>query len=260
MIFRELLEAVEVLSTGGDPNVAITGITYDSRQVQPGFLFVAIKGFKSDGHDYIQESLALGAAAVVVERRVGFLPGVSWAVVPDTRQALALLSARFFGDPSARLKMIGVTGTNGKTTTTNLIASILNYAGLKVGLIGTIHNRIGDRILPVKHTTPESTDLQALLKEMAAEGVDACIMEVSSHALALHRVDGCEFDLAVFTNLTQDHLDFHRDMEEYRDVKKRLFSSLSRSVVKTQKYAVLNADDPSAMHLGAGAGYLRDKM
>jgi UDP-N-acetylmuramyl pentapeptide synthase len=112
VIFRELLEAVEVLSTGGDPNVAITGITYDSRQVQPGFLFVAIKGFKSDGHDYIQESLALGAAAVVVERRVGFLPGVSWAVVPDTRQALALLSARFFGDPSARLKMIG--GSTGR--------------------------------------------------------------------------------------------------------------------------------------------------
>ncbi len=254
MIFRELLEAVQVLSTGGDPNVAITGITYDSRQVQPGFLFVAVKGYKSDGHDYIQESLALGAAAVVVERRDGLLPGVSWAVVPDTRQALALLSARFFGDPSARLKMIGVTGTNGKTTTTNLIASILNNAGLKVGLIGTIHNKIGDRILPVKNTTPESTDLQALLQEMAAEGVDACIMEVSSHALALHRVDGCEFDLAVFTNLTQDHLDFHRDMEEYRDVKKKLFSSLSQSGVKTQKYAVLNADDPSAMHLVEGAG------
>lgn len=254
MILRELLEAVEVLSMGGDLNVAITGITYDSRQVQPGFLFVAVKGFKSDGHDYIQESLALGAAAVVVERREALLPGVSWAVVPDTRRALALLSARFFGNPSAGLKMIGVTGTNGKTTTTNLIASILNYAGLKVGLIGTIHNKIGDRILPVKNTTPESTDLQALLKEMAAEGVEACVMEVSSHALALHRVEGCEFDLAVFTNLSQDHLDFHRDMEEYRDVKKKLFSSLAQPGVKTQKYAVLNADDPSSVHLIEGAG------
>lgn len=249
MIFRELLGAVEVLSTGGDQNVTVAGIAYDSRQVQPGFLFVAIKGFKSDGHEYIQESLARGAAAVVVERGEGLLPGVSWAMVPDSRLALALMSARFFGTPSTRLKMIGVTGTNGKTTTTNLIASILNSAGWKVGLIGTIQNRIGNRVLPVKNTTPESTDLQALLGEMAAEGVDACIMEVSSHALALRRVDGCEFDVVVFTNLTQDHLDFHRDMEEYRAAKKRLFGSLSRSSVKTPEYAVLNADDSAAPDL-----------
>lgn len=254
MLFRELLEAVEVLSTGGDPNTVITGITYDSRQVQPGFLFVAVKGYKFDGHEYISKALALGAAAVVVERKDELLPVMSWALVHDTRRALALLSARFFGNPSARLKMIGVTGTNGKTTTTNLIASILSGAGHKVGLIGTIHNKIGDRVFPVKHTTPESTDLQALLGEMTAEGVDTCVMEVSSHALALHRVEGCEFDAAVFTNLTQDHLDFHRDMEEYRDVKKRLFSGLSAPGVKAQKCSILNADDPSAKDLIEGAG------
>ncbi|OPZ72550.1 MAG: UDP-N-acetylmuramoyl-L-alanyl-D-glutamate--2,6-diaminopimelate ligase [Firmicutes bacterium ADurb.Bin456] len=257
MIFRELLGSVEVLATGGDQNVAVTGIAYDSRQVQPGFLFVAVKGFVSDGHEYIQDSLARGAAAVVVERGEGLLSGVSWAMVPDSRLALALLSARFFGYPSTKLKMIGVTGTNGKTTTTNLIASILKGAGWKVGLIGTIQNKIGDRVLPVRNTTPESTDLQALLYEMAAEGIDACIMEVSSHALALRRVDGCEFDVVVFTNLTQDHLDFHRDMEEYLAAKKRLFGGLSCSRVKTPEYSVLNADDPSAPGL---AGSFRGKV
>lgn len=255
MLFRELLEVVEIRAAGGDLNSAITGIAYDSRQVKPGFLFVAVKGFRADGHDYIRQAVEQGAAAVVVEREVGLPAGTAWAVAPDTRRALALLSSRFFGNPSARMKLIGVTGTNGKTTTTNLLAAVLTAAGQRVGLIGTIHNRIGHRILPVKHTTPESTDLQQLLGEMAGEGVNACVMEVSSHALALHRVDGCEFDVAVFTNLTQDHLDFHRDMEEYLESKLKLFSGLAApGQKKGVKYAVINADDAGAERFKKAAG------
>jgi len=247
LLFRDVLETVAVRATGGDQDVVIKGITYDSRQVKPGFLFVAIKGFKADGHDYIVPAIQKGAVAVVAERKVDLPPGTAWALAPSSRQALALMSARFFGDPSSRMKMIGVTGTNGKTTTTNLIAAVLKAAGHKTGLIGTIHNRIGNRVLPVKHTTPEAPDLQQLLSEMVAEGVDVCVMEVSSHALALHRVDGCEFDVAVFTNITQDHLDFHRDMKEYMETKLKLFSGLAvHNLKKRKKYAVINVDDSYA--------------
>ena len=247
MLFRELLEGVEVLAVGGVANPEIKGITCDSRQVRPGFLFVAVKGFTSDGHEYIGQAVRQGAAAVIAEREVELFTETDWALVADTRRVLALLAARFYGHPSSKMKMVGVTGTNGKTTTTNLVASVLDAAGQKVGLIGTIHNRIGEKILPVTHTTPESADLQHLLARMAGEGVETCVMEVSSHALALHRVEGCEFDVAIFTNLTQDHLDFHRDMEGYLDAKLKLFSSLAApGGHKTKKDAVINADDPFA--------------
>lgn len=255
MLFRKLLEVVEVRAAGGDPMIALKGIAYDSRQVERGFLFVAIKGFKADGHEYIKQAVEQGAAAVVVEREVDLPPGTAWAQVNDTRRALALLSARFFGNPSSRMKMIGVTGTNGKTTITNLVAAVLKAAGQKVGLIGTIHNRIGDRILPVKHTTPESTDLQKLFYDMTVEEVNACVMEVSSHALALHRVEGCEFDVAVFTNLTQDHLDLHQDMEKYLESKLKLFSGLAApGAERGAKYAVINADDIYAARFKEAAG------
>jgi len=247
LLFRELLEAVEVCAAGGDPAVSVKGIAYDSRQVKPGFLFVAIKGFKADGHEYINEAIKKGATAVVMQRETDPPPGTAWALTPDTRHALALLAALFYGHPSSKMKMIGITGTNGKTTTANLVAAVLDAAGLKTGLIGTIHNRIGERILPVKHTTPESLDLQRLLDEMADEGVNACVMEVSSHALALHRVAGCEFDVAVFTNFTQDHLDFHENMEEYLETKLRLFKNLALpGAKKEEKYAVVNIDDTRA--------------
>jgi UDP-N-acetylmuramoyl-L-alanyl-D-glutamate--2,6-diaminopimelate ligase len=164
----------------------------------------------------------------------------------NTRQALALISARFYGHPSEKMKLIGITGTNGKTTTSNLAAAVLGAAGLKCGLIGTIHNRIGDRILPVTHTTPESLDLQRLLAWMLSEGADACVMEVSSHGLALHRVDGCVFETVVFTNCTQDHFDFHKDMEDYLAAKLQLFVSSESGANKGAKYAVVNADDDHA--------------
>ncbi|MDD3653334.1 MAG: UDP-N-acetylmuramoyl-L-alanyl-D-glutamate--2,6-diaminopimelate ligase [Desulfotomaculaceae bacterium] len=255
VLFQELLSAAGVLSSGGNHNVRIQGVAYDSRLVRPGYLFVAIKGLKFDGHDYVQQALVQGAGAVVIEREVAMPPGTAWALVPDTRSALARLSACFFGFPSTRLKMIGVTGTNGKTTTTNLISAVLSASGQKMGLIGTIFNRVGEHILPVKHTTPESADLQKLLADMVNEGVQTCVMEVSSHALALHRVDGCEFDLAVFTNLSQDHLDFHCNMENYLEAKLRLFSGLTVPGRKgSVKYAVVNADDPAADRFSLAAG------
>lgn len=247
MFLREVLEAVKVRAAAGDPALLIKGIAYDSRQVEPGFLFVAVEGFKADGHEYINEAIKRGAVAVIVQRENTVPAGTAWVLVDNSRQALALISARFFGSPSAKMKIVGITGTNGKTTTANLVFSVISAAGLKCGLIGTIHNRIGDRILPVKHTTPESLDLQRLLSGMLDEGVNACVMEVSSHALALHRVDGCEFDAAVFTNLTQDHLDLHGNMEDYLAAKLKLFGSLPEAAEnKGGKYAVINVDDEKA--------------
>lgn len=247
MYLREVLEAVKVRAAAGDPAVLVKGIAYDSRQVEPGFLFVAVEGFKTDGHEYINEAIKRGASAVVMQREISVPAGTARVLTDNSRLALALISARFFGNPSAKMKMIGITGTNGKTTTSNLVAAVLGASGLKCGLIGTIHNRIGDKILPVKHTTPESLDLQRLLAGMVDEGAAACVMEVSSHALALHRVDGCEFDTAVFTNFTQDHLDFHENMEDYLSAKLKLFNSLSAAGgVKELKCAVINADDDRA--------------
>ncbi|TEB05834.1 UDP-N-acetylmuramoyl-L-alanyl-D-glutamate--L-lysine ligase [Pelotomaculum schinkii] len=246
MLFQELLKSVEVHAADGPQNTVLTGITYDSRKVEPGFLFVAVQGFKHDGAEYIPQAVEKGAVAVVAQKAVTVPPNVAWALVADSRQALALMSASFYGNPSTNMRMVGVTGTNGKTTTTNLIASVLDEAGRKTGLVGTIHNRIGARKLVVSHTTPESTDLQELLHEMATEQVSDCVMEVSSHALALHRVDGCEFDTAVFTNLTQDHLDFHPDMQSYLEAKQALFRKLAEPGAKRGKCAVVNADDAYA--------------
>ena len=247
MRFDEILQGVVTLSHGGDPGVEIRGVAYDSRRVEQGFLFVAVRGFQVDGHEFVSSAIERGAVAVVVEEEASVPPGVAWALVRDGREALALLAARFYGEPAQKLTMVGVTGTNGKTTTTCLIAAVLEAAGKKTGLLGTIHNRIGNRIIPGSHTTPESRDLQELLKEMVDEGVDACVMEVSSHALALSRVVGCEFDLALFTNLTQDHLDLHHTMENYLAAKLKLFRELQNPGAKGRvKLALINTDDPAA--------------
>lgn len=245
MLLSKLLHGLPLILPAEDPSV--TGIAYDSRRVERGFLFVAVKGFKTDGHLYIQDAVKRGAAAIVMQQDLPAPADTVKILAPDTRRLLPQLSARFFGAPSRKMKMTGVTGTNGKTTTTNLIETIYRAHGIKTGLMGTIHNRIGDRLLPVEHTTPESTDLQRLLAEMTGAGVEAVVMEVSSHALALHRVDQCEFDIAVFTNLTQDHLDFHGSMEDYLKAKLILFEQLGRNASKTgPKRAVVNADDPAA--------------
>ena len=219
----------------------IVSITCDSRRVEPGCLFVCIVGTAVDGHKYAEAAQAAGAAAVLVQRDMGLHTQL---FAENTRMAWAQICANWFGHPASRLKMIGVTGTNGKTTTTTLIKSMLEHVGHKVGLIGTIHNLIGDRVIPAKHTTPDPYDLQSLLALMVVEGCDYCVMEVSSHALHQHRVAGCVYELGVFTNLTQDHLDYHGTMEEYMLAKKELFS-LSRA-------GIVNMDDAWAEAISDG--------
>ncbi len=235
-------ELLEVLAaTGSDPKlvgpevaseVMVTGVAYDSRKVRRGDVFFAIVGEKTDGHLYLAEAARAGAAAVVVERERfcgtgGHLPeGAVAVMVEDTRTAMGVVASHIYGNPSASdLTVVGVTGTNGKTTTTYLISSIFEAAGIPAGVLGTVEVRYGSVSYPASRTTPESADLQRLLAEMVAAGVKACAMEVSSHALALKRVEGCRFAASVFTNLSQDHLDFHRSMREYFEAKAQLFES-----------------------------------
>ena len=232
------LESLEV-ANGGD--VPIAGITNDSRRVRPGFLFVCVRGFKDDGHRYVPEALERGAAAVIVEHPLSRPVPVPVIRVPDARKALAWTSARFYDHPSTRLTLIAVTGTQGKTTTAYLIEGILRQAGIRTGLIGTVVQRVGEREERSLLTTPESLEIQHLLAESLRAGVTHVVMEVSSHALALHRVDGCDFDIAVFTNLTSDHLDLHRTRRRYLHTKAALFSQLGSDPAKC---AVVNLDDP----------------
>lgn len=233
-----------VLTGGLDQRVS--SIHYDSRQVTPGSLFVCIPGLQTDGHLFSGEAVAKGAVALVVERPVEVPAGVTVIKVPDTRVALAKLAACFYGYPSRRFNLIGVTGTNGKTSTTILLDAIFRRWGKKTGLLGTIANRIGDEVMPTSHTTPESLELQKLFKLMADAHTDYVMMEVSSHALSLNRVVDAEFDIGVFTNLTRDHLDFHRDFADYREAKGKLFSLLPAGGKSRPKYGLVNLDDPNS--------------
>lgn len=245
MKLRDLLQYTEIISLGEQLNLEINNVTYDSRQVEPGSLFVAISGYKTDGHYFIEEALSKGAKAIVIQDNRYQSEEYPWILVKNTRKALADLSCALYQFPSERLNIIGVTGTNGKTTTTNLITYVLEDARRYTGLIGTIHNRVGSLILPVHHTTPEASDMQVLLQEFVDKGAEYAVMEVSSHALDLYRVRGTEFDIAVFTNLTQDHLDFHENMEKYLAAKGKLFSQLGVNAHKNRrKFAILNSDDP----------------
>ncbi len=232
MKLSELFQGIDVQLHTIDPDTEITAITCDSRKVEAGTLFVCISGTAADGHDYAAGAIEKGAAAIVVERDLG-LPRQIFTKA--ARTTWAQLSANWFGHPADKLHLVGVTGTNGKTTTVCLLKSILEAAGHKVGLIGTIQNMIGDRVVPAARTTPDTYELQSLFALMAAEGCDYCVMEVSSHALDQDRVGCCTFDAAVFTNLTQDHLDYHGTMENYMLAKKRLFT--------ISKHGIINADD-----------------
>lgn len=234
MKLDQLLAGTALESCAVSRDVPITSVSYDTRTMKPGALFVALPGYKTDGHKYIQTALEKGASAVLCEKAPeGDGP---WLVCPDARAALAVVSANWFAHPARELKLLAVTGTNGKTTTTYLLKDVLERcAGAKVGLIGTIRNMIGDESFPAERTTPESYDLQRLLRRMADVGCTHVVMEVSSHALALHRVDGLRFAAGIFTNLTPDHLDFHKTMERYRDAKGKLFEQ--------SELAVLNLDD-----------------
>jgi len=224
----------------------VLDIAQDSRKVKPGSLFVAVRGFHSDGHRFIPQALQQGAMAVIAEElnSVQAPSDIPLIIVNNSRRALALISDVFYGHPSRHLKLIGITGTKGKTTTSYLVRSIIETAGHPTGLIGTIDYRIGDKIYPAPNTTPESLDLQRLLGEMVDAGSEHCVMEVSSHALALGRTEGCVFEAAVFTNLAQDHLDFHKDMESYFQAKLLLFIDLA-----PMKSAIVNIDDSSAQEI-----------
>jgi len=225
----------------------VIAISPDSRAIAPGSLFVAVRGFHSDGHQFISQALAQGAVAVIAEQgRAQAAGSVPLIPVPDSRRALALLADAFYGHPSGRLKLAGITGTNGKTTTSYLVKSIIEAGGGIAGLIGTIDYRVGGRVYPAPNTTPEPSELQRFLAEMIGQNAKYCVMEVSSHALALNRTLGCEFAVAGFTNLTQDHLDFHQTMDAYFAAKRALFTGLSPDSV-----AVINLDDGRAGELMA---------
>jgi UDP-N-acetylmuramoyl-L-alanyl-D-glutamate--2,6-diaminopimelate ligase len=228
--------------------VQVSGIAYDSRRAGPGSVFVALRGQHADGTAFAPQAIARGAALVVAESPPpdGATP-VPWVRVNDARLALALLADRFFGHPSGDLALIGITGTNGKTTTAYLLRSIFEATGNRCGLIGTVTYSLGGEERPAARTTPEAPDLQAMLREMVDHGCSAAVMEVSSHALAQHRVDGTRFAAGIFTNLTRDHLDFHGDMESYAAAKRRLFDMLPAGAP-----AVVNADDPRGAALAAG--------
>ncbi len=239
MKWSRLLEGLGAELHGADDPI-IRGIAYDSRAVSPGDCFVALRGELADGHDYVDTALRLGAVALLLEEpREAPVPV---AIAADSRRMLAPLAARFFGSPASELSLLGVTGTNGKTSTTYLVEAILRAAGRNPGLIGTVEIRYADEHERAVNTTPESLDLQRTLRAMRTAGVDAVAMEVSSHGLALGRVEGCRFAVAAVTNVTQDHLDFHETMEGYRDAKARLFDAY----LTEGGCAVINIDDPSA--------------
>lgn len=238
-----LLPKADVL---GSVNKVITDITADSRNTAAGSLFICLKGANVDGHKFLDMAAAKGAVAAIVEYIPDIIPeGITLIRVADTREAMEIVTPFFYDYPGKKMRMIGVTGTNGKTTTTNIIRMILRKAGFKVGLIGTINIMINDEVMVSHNTTPDVVDLQKALYNMYCAGCDYCVMEVSSHALALKRVAGIEYDCAVLTNITQDHLDFHGTMENYRDAKSLLFEHLHEGI-KVNKNAVFNMDDPSS--------------
>ncbi|MBQ1729800.1 MAG: UDP-N-acetylmuramoyl-L-alanyl-D-glutamate--2,6-diaminopimelate ligase [Oscillospiraceae bacterium] len=234
MKLRDVLKGVNTVFSSADGDIEITGITNDSRKAKEGYLFVAVRGYASDGHKFIASAIKNGASAVLCEEAPE--DGGPYVVTDNSRAAEAEAAANFYGRPADKLKMIGVTGTNGKTTVTNLIKSVIEECtGAKVGLIGTNRNMIGLEERPAERTTPDSIELMGLLAEMVEKGCEYCVMEVSSHALYLDRVRSISFEVGAFTNLTEDHLDFHKTMEAYAEAKSRLFS--------ISKHAVINLDD-----------------
>src|SRR4026209_495111 len=242
MQLKTLLATTPVRQVFGSVDRPVENIAYDSRRVQRHTMFVALRGEKTDGHQFIGQAIDKGASVLVAEREQKD-PRVACLLVENTRTALANFSAAFYGNPARKLKLAAVTGTNGKTTTTFLIKHICENAALRCGLIGTVRYEIGERILPAIRTTPESLDLQELPAQIANAGCKAAAMEVSSHALSQERTRGVEWNAAVFTNLTQDHLDFHGTMENYFEAKARLFTELGGQKQKNKPMAIVNVDD-----------------
>ena len=249
MILGDVIDTLRELTVAAPPaginvDAPVSAVAYDSRRVVPGAVFVALKGLRADGSAFVEQAATRGAAAVVSESARPESVSVPWVGVRDARLSLALLADRFFDHPSRRMPVVGVTGTNGKTTTSYLLASILDAAGLRAGMLGTVAYRIGGEDREASRTTPEAPDVQQLLSEMLQHGCKSAVMEVSSHALALKRVDGMRFAAGIFSNLTRDHLDFHEDMEAYFAAKRRLFEMLPSDAP-----GVINLDDPRGASL-----------
>ena len=245
MELTTLIKNIEPVAIVGDNTVEITGVNIDSRRIQPGHLFVAIKGTQVDGHSFIQKAIDLGAAAILCEDMPeARAEGVTYVQVASTEDAVGPVATLFYGDPTSRLKLVGVTGTNGKTTIATLLYNMFRKMGHKCGLLSTVCNYIEDEAIPTSHTTPDPIELNALLKRMVAAGCEYAFMECSSHAIAQKRIGGLKFTGGLFTNLTRDHLDYHKTFENYRDAKKAFFDSLPKSA-----FAITNADDKNGMFM-----------
>ena len=251
MNLGQILEGLSRFELRGDPALEITGMAYDSRQVRPGDLFVAIRGHHADGHGFIEKAIEKGAAAVAAEKFTGREAKAATILVPDSRKALSKLALAFYVNPFKNITAIGITGTSGKTTTTYLLESIVKASGGEPGVLGTVNYRYSDKKIPAPVTTPESLDLIRLSREMVDHGVSHIVMEVSSHALDQGRTQDCPFSVAVFTNLSRDHLDYHNTMEGYFSAKSRLFKGLQPDPSGRAPAAVINLDDPRGKDLAA---------
>src|SRR6185503_15112808 len=252
MQLRQLVQQLPSATVEGPLDREIVGLAYDSRRVTPGMVFIAIPGQNTDGHEYIGAALDRGATAVICERTRMVPPRATRIRVPDVREAMACAARSYYQHPSAKLRVLGVTGTNGKTTVAFMIRTVLEAAGISTGLLGTVRYEIGDRVIPAARTTPESLEVQQMMSQMLKAGCEACVMEVSSHALDQKRVMGVEFDVVIFTNLTRDHLDYHGTMENYFTAKRKLFT---REQAGTKKGAsVINIDDNYGIRLAEEKG------
>ncbi len=252
MKLADICAEVTPLAVDGPTDREITGIAYDSRRVMPGNVFVAVRGGRVDGHRFVEAAIERGAAAVVLEEESGYNPRATRIRVENTRRTLALASAAFYHHPAQQLKVVGVTGTNGKTTTSFMVQAMLEAAAIPTGLLGTVQYQIGDRVIPAARTTPESVEIQDMMSQMLRAGCGAVSLEVSSHALDQCRVDAIDFDAAIFTNLSQDHLDYHHTMQDYFEAKARLFAFLGE--VNKAGCAVINVDDEHGRRLVARLG------
>ena len=241
----ELLNNVKVLNTFGNTEVEVTGVNIDSRRIEKGHLFVAIPGTQTDGHKYIPKAIELGATSILCEQMPEEqIDGVSYIIVESTESVVGIVATRFFGDPSRKLKLVGVTGTNGKTTIATLLYNMFRKFGHKCGLLSTVCNYIEDEAIPADHTTPDSIELNRLLAQMVDAGCDYAFMECSSHAIAQKRIGGLKFAGGIFTNLTRDHLDYHKTVENYRNAKKAFFDDLGKDA-----FAITNADDKNGLFM-----------
>ena len=248
MNLKDLLYKVSIIKVFGTTDVDVVNVQFDSRKIEKGGLFVAISGEITDGHKYINETIASGAKVIIVEKIPHDLDcSVTYVQVENSNEALGIIASNFYNNPSERIKLLGVTGTNGKTTIVSLLHQLFELLNVKSGMLSTIHNKINDKVIPSTHTTPDALQINNLLNKMIEEGCEYCFMEVSSHAISQARINGLNFTAGIFTNITQDHLDYHNTFAEYRDVKKSFFDLLSKSA-----FALVNKDDKNGMKMLEG--------